>query len=287
MLEARNKLVDWQVAPAEHEINNYDHFKIDYRQQIKNFLKPLSAKSVRNMPFVTISTNVLCADPASSSETIDPIDRDIYLPLEIVLTKWSLSEAPKGRDERVKLKSNVWMVDPGRPVRNCNSQALDHKKLHKIDYDSISAGKDPLIEADLVKISKEINAFLTPNRTVFSIQLRHCRQDLGSLKWLNRETGYKMKPIQVFSLEDLYVCLMRYPNFDQQFIGQGVARHQMYDCGNFYDPRLQCKFHVLMAKQDSDSDCGHCAKAVAECCTHKLMDDANLWSNLFQRGKEN
>ena len=279
-LASRNAMVDWQVAPADYEIANYDEPKARYRQYVEDFLATLPMKSLKKKTFVTISTNVLCAVTKSSKDTLDPIERDIYLPLEIALTKWSVAEADKSSEDRT-LSTKVWILDPGAPPFGGSvGWAKDHKKLHKINYDKFKAS-DTYIERDLQAVVKEINGFLTPDRLVFSTQLRNCRQDLGSLKWLNRETNSKMKPIKVYSIEDLYVVLIRRMVPDcvlQAHIGQGIARYRMEYTSNLYENKVKCQYHQDIVKEDPDNDCGNCASAVAICYSQALLNDITYFT---------
>lgn len=270
-INARNALVNWQNAPAEHEIANYDSFQESYMTEVKNLIDALPVKSVKKKPFFTIAVNVLCADIHTSSESIDPIDRDLYLPLEITLTKWSIADGKNSMEER-GLLSHTWMINPGRPPRNCNCYALEHRAKHKIDFDPDDSD-DTYMQRDLNKVMKEINSFLGPDRTVYSIALENCRQDLGSLKWLNRETGYKSKPIKVYALEDLFVAIVRRlkPKCPEYW-GRGLARYKMrinVDCVN---ERLMCDYHKTKASCDSGDYCEHCASALSLSRSHVMIN---------------
>lgn len=275
-------LVNWQVAPAEHEVSYYDDPKIKYRRYVENFIKPLPAKSVKKKTFYTIATNVLCADIWTSKDTIDPIDRDLYLPLEISLTKWSLQDGKSPRDTR-ELSTKVWMINPGPPVKLCNHAAMEHLKNHKIDFDYRSETRESnaLIEEDLVKVMKEINSFLSADKTVFSQNILHIRQDLGVLKWLNRETNYKSKPILVYSLEDLYVVLAKFfnPDHDNTSMGQGIARHKLSNFNDSYNPDLQCIFHRVKTNNDDEGSTSNCAQAISIGYSHVIIDDIYTWLN--------
>lgn len=124
------------------------------------------------------------------------------------------------------------------------------------------------------KIIKEINSFLTADRTVFSIGLKHIRQDLGSIKWLNKKTGYKSKPIRFLSLEDLYVILVRSftpPELGNK-TGQGLARHRMTLTIGCLDPERQCPFHRAKGKL-TDGETSNCAQAVSSCFSEVLRKD--------------
>lgn len=280
-LEARNQLVNWQVAPAEFEIANYDFPKITYRQSVEKLIDAVPKKSLKKKTFVTIATNVLCADISSSKDTIDPIDRDIYLPLEIALTKWSVSDSGKSIDERTHT-TQAWIMKPGDPPKGCVNYAINHKGNHSIAYDKFDDEQDTFLELDLQKIIKEINSFLTPDRTVYSLSLKNCRQDLGSLKWLNRETGYKTKPINVYSLEDLYVVLIRSLSDDENLklsICQGLARHRMEFTSDTLDPKMQCRYHKDRLSEDESSL--NCAKALTVGYTMVLLDDIRLCTEIF------
>lgn len=281
MSSSNSDPTEWQVAPAGFEIANYDKPKIDYRRKVENFIKPISLKSLRKKSFITIATNVLCADIDTSKESIDPADRDIYLPLEIALTKWSLSEAKKLKaDERV-FKSSVWMINPGKPTRNSVCASRDQQAKHKITFDLEDPDQNPYITTDLNQVMKEINSTLLPDRTVFSLSLQHCRQDLGCLKWLNRATGYKTRPISVYSLEDLYVVLMRHIKPElKKTVGLGLAHFRMEDCCDGYDTKLHCNYHEALAKEE-DGDCKYCALNLSISHTNLLLDDITSFTSLF------
>lgn len=287
-LETRNALVNWQVAPEEALIVNSDKYKIEYRQNVENLISKISKKSLKKKTFVTICTNVLCAEIETSKDSIDPIDRDIYLPLEIAITKWSVAEAWKPEKERTYTK-HFWMINPGSPPTGCRNHAREQKeKFHLIEFDKIDKLRDSYFETDLTKVMKEINAILTPDRIVFSQSLLHCRQDLGCLKWLNRETGYKTKPISVYSIEDLYVVLNRNLTDDksvQDSICLGVAQHRLksYDT---YDSALQCDYHIDTVKEDSSLECNCCAKAVATAYTIVILNDVSWFSALCEQSSD-
>lgn len=281
MSSSNSEPLDWQVAPAGYEIANYDKPKIHYREQVHNFIKPLSLKSLRKKSFITIATNVLCADIDTSKENIDPANRDIYLPLEIALTKWSLVEAKKANAKERLFKSSVWMINPGPPTRNSVCASRDHQAKHKIKFDLEDPDQNPYIETDLNKVMKELNSALLPDRTVFSLNLYNCRQDLGCLKWLNRATGYKTRPISVYSLEDLYVVLMRHIKPDtKKTIGQGLAHFRMEDCCDDYDTELHCDYHKAVANND-EGDCKYCALNLSVSHTNILLDDVTSFTSLF------
>lgn len=277
-LVARSLLHDWQVAPAEYELANYDENKIEYRQYVQDFITALPKKSLKKKLFYTISTNVLCADIHTSKDTIDPVDRDIYLPLEIAITKWSLASGKEPTNERA-LDTRVWMLNPGPPPSGCRCFALDHIKNHKIEFDDWDKGQNTHIESDVNLIMREINSFLSADRTVFSTSLRNARQDLGSLKWLNQQTDKKSKPIRVYSLEDLYVVLARHfePAVDP-FVGQGIANFRL-SCIENYDPVYHCKYHQTRAKLD-DGTTGNCARALAYLTSNKLIEDVFGYTKL-------
>lgn len=273
-------MLDWQVAPAEWEIVNYDEPKVRYRRLVESFLKPLPIRSLKKKTFVSIATNVLCADIPSSKDTVDPIQRDIYLPLEISLTKWSVADSNQPEEAR-KISTKVWMINSGRPLTGSNKYAADQRNLHKIDYGNIKPN-DNYFRSDLPEIAKEINSMLTPDRTVFSVQLRNCRQDLGCLKWLNKEIGFKMKPIKVYSLEDLYVVLIRRMISEDQpkeLICQGIARFRMEYTTNTYDAKTKCIYHTDSLKADGENDTGFCAKSMVECYSHVLLNDISYFTD--------
>lgn len=277
-------LVNWQVAPAEFELANYDEPKSKYRNMTKEFLKPI--KKIRKKIFFTISTNVLCADTSSSKDTIDPIDRDLYLPLEISITKWCLADSEKPIATR-NLETKVWMMNPGSPATSSLKAAREHKHKHKIDFDIQSGSCDeqnPFVESDLSKIMKDINSFLGPDRTVFSIALKHVRQDLGSLKWLNKQTGYKSKPISVLSLTDLFVLLLRNinPNFQSCL---SIAEYRLSCKSDSYNIEYQCDYHKNKCKNDEEGETPHCAKALSQGYSNVMVDDINLFGYSDQPSK--
>lgn len=277
-LAARNDLVNWQVAPAEHEIANYDKPKIEYRRYVEEMIQTLPTRSIRKKPFFTISVNVLCADTTTSKSSNDPIERDLYLPLEIAITKWSLVHGKIPADER-DLLVKVWMINPGPPTRGCVCAALEHRKHHKIEFDPNDM-QNSYVEQDLDKVMKEINSFLTADRTVFSLALKHTRQDLGALKWLNIKTGCKSKPIKVYSLEDLHTVLIRRLKPDcANFIGQGFARHRL-NTANSYDTNLLCDYHETIAQQE-EGECRYCACALSLSCTNIIIDDVVEFGQIF------
>lgn len=278
--ETHCEKIDWQVGPDEREIANYDEPKITYRQDVEKFVKSLPKKSIRKKTFYTIATNVLCVDKATCGTRHAPIDRDIYLPLEIAITKWSLANAKEPIEDRV-LDSRVWMINPGRPTNLSNSEALAHQKQHKIDFDPDDIEQNQFIEPDLKKIVKEINSYLSADRLVFSLDLKRIRQDLGTLKWLNRETDGSLKPIRVLSMVDLYVVLIRYfkPDCGKMY-GQGLATFRMDHCTNSYDTRMLCVYHKTKCKE-LEGECKNCAKALAQVRANILINDVVGFSNAF------
>lgn len=280
------KRVCWQNAPAEYEIANYDEPKIEYRQLVEKFIEPLSLKSLRKKTFYTIVTNVLCADVNSSKGVKDPIDKDLYLPLEIALTKWSINSKKNNHSEDdsynsspvnfVESDSKVWMINPGPPIRTCNTIAIDHAKKHKIvwDYDEPD-DQNPYLD-DWDKTMKEINQFLSADRTVFSKELRYIRQDLGCLKWLNQNVKQKINPINVYSLEDLYVVLMRKLTGIPESSSQNIARFRLDSDGDaHYNAKLQCKYHGNKTLRDDspDSETRYCALALSRCYSNIIAND--------------
>lgn len=272
---------EWQVAPAEWELSNYDEPKIRYRQQVEAFIKPVTIKSLRKKSFITIATNVLCADIDSSKGHVDEIVRDLYLPLEIALTKWSVAEGKKPPQERT-FKSSVWMLNPGTPTRGSICASRDHQAKHKISFDLEDPEQNPYISPDLNQVVKDINSFLLPDRTVFSLSLRHCRQDLGCLKWLNKMTGFKTRPIRVFSLQDLYVVLIRHIKPEaKKMIGLGVAQFRMEICSEHYNSSLHCDYHSALANNDTDGDCRFCARNLTVSHTNVLLDDIRNQTDLY------
>lgn len=272
---------DWQAAPAEHEIANYDAHKIQYRQYVQDFIKQVPKKNLCKKAFFTIATNVLCADKESAKPDLFPIDRDIYLPLEIAISKWCLSSTNEPENPK-RMITKVWMINPGKPTHLCNSIAKDHALRHKIDFDYEDFECNQYIETDLTKIIEEINSFLSIDRIVFSIELKHVRQDLGSIKWLVKTTEAKCKPIKVLSLEDLYVVLSRSfvePERGMK-IGQGLARHRMYSCSDCHDPKNQCVFHQQKARI-TDGETRNCAKGICIAYTEILIRDVSKLTNLL------
>lgn len=285
-------MVNWQVAPASYEIANYDEPKIKYRQAVEEMIHALPQRTLKRKTFVTISTNVLCADIETSvtklRPDIDPIDRDVYYPLEIALTKWAVSSSNKSWKER-QLKTKFWMINPGKPPANgCVGWSSDHRsKTHKVEYEYFKPS-ETYLEPDIRKIVKEINEFLTPDRTLFSTNLLNCRQDLGCLKWLNRETDYKMKPVKVFSIEDLYIVLIRRLLPEDQpkdFICLSMAELRISACVDTYNADYQCPYHQDKQLEDDADECRFCAKAMSEMWSHALMDDILLFTDIFENSE--
>lgn len=267
---------EWQVAPAEWELSSYDSHKIEYREHVKKYIQPLNNKSIRKKAFFTISTNVLCADIDSSKVYNGSFDRDIYQPLEISITKWTFKHGNEPVDERV-LESKVWMINPGRPLSA--SWALDHKAKHKIDLDPEDTDNE-YVQKDLNKVIKEINSFLSADRLVFSINIKHIRQDLGCLKWLNRETEWKLKPIKVFSLEDLYIVVVRHLKPGQEGISSGPVSHRLEHASDTYNTKLHCSYH--QAKSNiPDSDTCYCAKGISLTYSNVIIDDVKIVADLM------
>lgn len=269
---AQSLLHNWQVGPAEHELANYDEAKIYYRQYVINLITPLAKKNLKKKGFVTISTNVLCADINTSAEDIEPIHRDLYLPLEISLTKWNLS-AFKDDLSKQSVESRVWLINPGSPPLKCNCFAKDHYSKHMLD--AFASSK---FTSDYNTVLKEINSFLTSDRVVFSSSLKHVRQDLGSLKWLNQHVNKRIKPIKVFSLEDLYVVLIRHLlQTDNQLYGQGLANLRLM-CNDSHNPEYQCDYH----KNNQAGASGNCAQSLSYHRSRALIIDVNNFTKLFQ-----
>lgn len=265
---------DWQVAPTELQLANYDEHKITYRAHVEKMIQNISRGNLLKKTFLTISVNVLCPDSDSKSPNLDPIERDIYLPLEIALTKWTMADRDMDRSER-NFKTRVWIINPGNPTVGNNVNSLSHIKFHKIDYKMLSKD-DELVESDPKKVMADINSLLLPDRTVFSLTIKKCRQDLGALKWLNLKTGCKMKPINVYSLEDLFVVVNRRLAPDRnEHICLGVAQYVLNQINDSLDDELKCEFHLKVARE-SDEDCSHCARALAESSTHSFLDFTNL-----------
>lgn len=244
--------MEWQVAPREHEIANYDEPKIRYRRYVEDYVKSIPNKTILKRSFYTISTNVLCADISTKAETLDPIDRDLYLPLEIAITKWCLNDGKTPIEER-KQDTRVWMIDPGSPTSGSISYSLDHSKKHKIVLNHASRPTHEFLEPSTLKVIREINSFLPADRTVFSLDLRRIRQDLGCLKWLNRQAGSRSSPIKVYDLENLYVVLVRrFKPETQSSIGLGIAHLRMEHSSDPYDDKNHCKYHK---KRTEEGEC--------------------------------
>lgn len=275
---AASERANWQVAPSEPVLANYDDAKIEYRRSVEDLIRPIPRKSLLKKTFITISLNVLCADIDTKSPNLDPIQRDIYLPVEIALTKWNMAEREKPADER-KFVTKHWIINPGRPTRNCVNRAIEHaSKTHKIDFEKLApdSNKDQHIEDDLNKVLREINSLLLPDRTVFSVSLRNCRQDLGALKWLVLQTGAKTSPIKVYSLEDLFVVVNRsLTTIDNDNICQGMASYLLHQTINPYEEDAKCEFHRELLRK-TEEDCGCCAKALAECSTNAFLDNVHI-----------
>lgn len=280
---AQSILDDWQVSPRESDWANYDEPHVEYREHVKNFLRGIPTKTLRKKAFFTISTNVLCADQDSSDDTLPPAVRDIYLPLEISLTKWSLSLGKIPIEDR-EILSKTWMINPGKPTRGSICISMDHAKLtHKIDIKPDDTD-NPYVSYDLNKVVSEINQILTSERIVFSSTVRHIRQDLGCLKWLNIQTGSKTKPIRVYGIEDLFVCLIHRLKADcPYYIGRGLAMHKLTTSLNVYDPELMCDYHRVLAETD-EGQCSCCASCLSISHSHVVIDNVcnftGLWKEL-------
>lgn len=280
--EHRNKLnqknpikyaaMEWQVAPREHEIANYDEPKFRYRRHVENYIKSIPNKSILKRSFYTISTNVLCADISTKDENRDPIDRDIYLPLEIAITKWSINDGKIDIEER-KQDSRVWFLDPGSPTSGSVSYSKDHSLKHKIELDGNNHRPvHQYIEPEPVKVLKAINSFLPADRTVFSLELKKIRQDLGCLKWLNQQGGYRSSPVKVYDLENLYVVLIRRFNPDaRESIGLGVAHLRMEHSSDPWDDKNHCEYHKK--RNDAGECCRFCAKNLSRGWSNVLIND--------------
>lgn len=288
---ARSQLVDWQVAPAEHEIVHYDATKIKYRRYVEEMINSFPLKSLKKKAFFMISTNVLCADMGSSRDTNDPIDRDIYLPLEISITKmklpdWTHKITLDDATLDSALTTKVWMIHPGNPTPGNVCKSREHSQTHKIDYFLEPPDQNQYIEKDHSKILKEINSFLTAERIVFSTSLRFVRQDLGCLKWLNRAGGYKSSPIKVYSLEDLFVVLLRriYPEF-AEMNSQGLARGKLLEISDTLDSTLHCQWHQAKVKI-LGYECSCCAKAISFCNAKKLLEEMAKFSEAHEEVEE-
>lgn len=279
--EGDHRRANWQVAPAEYEINNYDEPKIRYREYVENYIKPMKPGSLKKKTFFTIATNVACAD-ISTKDNNDPLDKDLYLPLEIAITKWSLNCA-QNEDGTRKLDSKLWMLNPGELPRGCINVANDFKSAHKIDFDLRNpddVNTNPYVEQDVNKVMKEINSFLSADRTVFSQSIYHVRQDLGCLKWLNSKATHKSNPISVFNLEDLYVVMSRFfnPELDNTCMGQGIAHYRLNNYYDSYDTSLQCLYHQIRAKNFEDGSTDSCAKALAYSRSNVMIEDILRWT---------
>lgn len=272
---------EWDVAPAEHQIYSNDEIKVTYRKNCKDIIDRTANKSLLKKPFFTISTNVLCADVDTKYERHPPEDRDIYLPLEISITKWSLMDAKVSSRLR-KMTNKTWMINPGQATRGCISRAKEHgQKTHKIEFDPDDQ-ENVYVEHDWSKVVKEINSFLATDRVVYSLQLKNVRQDLGCIKWLNREVNYKMKPIKFLSLVDLYVILIRHFSPEMGFfIGEGIAKYRMGYCCDPYGK--MCIYHESRSKEDVENgQTAYCAQALSHGWTNKLLDDLKSSGNLFK-----
>lgn len=265
---------EWQVAAKSYELVHYDEHKLQLRTAVKNMIDLIATKNLKKKTFYTISTNVLCADTSTCYDDIAPAHNDLYLPLEIAILKWSVKDALVAPEER-KFELKQWMVNPGKPGLGLNAIAQAHKAHHKIEVDDFDKD-NPYVETDLVKVMKEINAFLNADRTVFSLGgtefKPRMRQDLGSLKWLNQKAGGKSKPIRVYNLVDLYVILLRRFKPDDKLICQGVAECRMTYHGNSHDRKRLCMYHKTIAKEE-DGECGNCAASLAYVWTEVLLND--------------
>jgi len=268
-------MAEWQVAPPSYELNNYDQPKIDYRDKVQQIVNSVPIKNLKKKSFITISTNVLCAD-IETKRNPDPADRDIYLPLEISLVKWNVRDYMKAPNER-ELKTYHWIVNPGDIPQGCVNYARDHRNKHLIERLS---DRDTYLEGDLDSIVSQINSVLLPDRTVFSLDIYRCRQDLGCLKWLNRVTGGKLKPVNVYSLQDLYILLIRTLAEDEETrrsVSLGIARFRLND-SEHYDIERQCNYHRDKLREDGSSSCDCCARALSITHTSILLDDLKMFT---------
>lgn len=273
---AKSDKFQWDVAPADHEIYSDETIKPLYRQAVADMLEGLTNKSLMKKPFFTIATNVLCPhiDTGAGDRDIGDANRDVYLPIEISITKWSIRDAKINRTDR-KFETKHWIINPGPHNYHMGKYVRLHKPKHKIEFDEYDA-ESPYINNDLQAIAREINSFLTVDRMVFSQTLKHVRQDLGSLKWLNREMEYKLKPITVLNLVDLYVLLMRKFKPDLEIMGQGPALHRLELTRS---SRRMCRLHRDLFKTGEETD--NCAKALTISKSHRLLDDLKLIAELY------
>lgn len=269
----------WDIAPADHEIYSMDHIRPMYRQAVEQYVN-VPNKSLMKKPFFTIATNVLGPDidcTVKRNPSIDDSLRDIYLPLEIAITKWSIRDSKLGRNQR-ELDTRVWVINPGKVHYSIAHYSRLHTPKHKIQFQDEDE-ESPYVEYDIQKIVKEINSFLTVDRVVFSQTLRHVRQDLGSLKWLHRESQSQksqLKPISVLNMSDLYVLLIRKFNHDPDtMIGEGIARYRLNGGSSFN----VCQFHKALEKAGQETP--NCAKGLTIGKTHRLLDDVRLFGELF------
>lgn len=275
----------WDIAPAEHEIYSMDHIRPMYREAVKQYIQ-VPNKSLMKKPFFTIATNVIGPDidcTIRKNPGIDDSLRDIYLPVEISITKWSIRDSKLGRNKR-KLETRNWIINPPKVHYSIAQYSRLHQPKHKIRFEEEDE-ESPYIEYDLQKIAREINSFLTADRVVFSQSLKHVRQDLGSLKWLNRELQSRksqLKPISVLNLSDLYVLLIRKFNDDPDtMIGEGIAKYRLNGGSSF----SVCKFHKVLEKAGDETP--NCAKAVTIGKTHRILDDVKMLGELFGDDENN
>lgn len=273
---------EWGLAPGEHQIYSDDDVRMEYRRIVNRIVNSTAKKSLMKKPFFVISTNVLCAEVETKYDSLPPEDRDLYLPLEITITKWNLMAAKEPSRKR-QLITKHWMINPGNPPDKCRATSLEHRRVHKIDFDPDDEN-NPYIEKSFDKIAREINNFLAPDRTVYSLTLRHLRQDLGCLKWLNREVNYKMKPIRFLDLVDLYVVLVRYfkPEEGQAF-GCGIAK---WSLESFSESQMkQCDYHEDRLKEDAvNNETQFCTLSRSYSWSDKFLDDMIRFADIF--GKE-
>lgn len=276
-LQVKNKETpkdQWDIAPADHEIYSMDHVRPMYRKAVEQYIN-VPNKTLMKKPFFTIATNVLGPDVHYSRRRVSMLSDDlvdIYLPLEIAITKWSIRDAKLKRKER-KIETRCWVINPAAAVDYTVAQySRLHFPKHKISFDTDIDKESPYVEDDWQKIGTEINSFLSQDRVVFSQSLRHIRQDLGSLKWLNHELiklhNKGLKPISVLNIVDLYVLLIRKFNTDPDFmIGEAIANYRLNKGHCFH----QCKFHKHLLEVDIETP--NCAKALTIGKTNKLLND--------------
>lgn len=267
---------DWEPGPGEHDITHQDDVKIKFRKFTEDYL--VQCKSIKDLfkkKFVNISTNVLCAVVDSDKEHIPNYIRDLYMPVELSVTKWSLDMEEK--DYVV----HHFMFHPGEPARNCRVEAQKHQPMHKIT--GIRDGPLDTPREKYKEVLSTIYQLVSHDYTLFSMSIKHIRQDLGSIKWLvdqvcgpdgNRK---KYKPLKIYSLQDLYICVAKRVGFFTSIIGTKVAEKRLDSTGYEYELDLLCHYH----KQPEYETC-NCTRANCMAKARKFTRDIKWFQTIIE-----